>query len=144
MKKGVSERVAELWKLHSAQQLFYKFAMREEIPRDLRSLCGKGYLISSVCMSEISEIYDQVRCPIGDCPLQFPESKVKPDKVRRTLYSSVTEYVIGYFKFKQGEVLKKYAKILAHFEGGEVYIKVFSDHIGVLNGLTEKLERVGR
>jgi hypothetical protein len=142
MSKRVSQRVAELWKLHRAQQSFYKVAMGEEIPGDLRSLCGKGYLITSVCMSEISEIYDQVKCPIGDRVLQPSIKNAPSNRLGQMPDGSAAERVIHYLRFRQGKVLRKYAKILSHFEVGEAYLKVLNDHMFVLNGLADKLERV--
>ncbi len=144
MARQVSERIAELWKLHSAQQLFYKMAMREDISGELRRLYGKGYLISSVCMKEISEMYDQLRCPVSDRMLRLRSADTFLLKLLKLPEGRQTDHVIRYLRDAQARVLKKYEKVLAHFEKGEAGIRVLSDHIFVLSNLAEKLERIRR
>ncbi len=137
MAKRAAQKVAELWRLHRAQRFIFKTAMREELPGDLRDLCGKGYLIASLCMNEISAIYNHLKSPVEDDLLQFPAEEIAglfeiPGKTS-------AEHLIRYLKDKQHKLLKKYTKLLEHFEETETN-RVLKDHIFVLERLTEKLK----
>lgn len=138
MAKRVAEKVAELWRLHGAQKFVFKIAMREELPCDLRGLCGKGYLIASLCMNEISAIYDQLKSPVEDGSLQYPAEEIT--ELLELPKGTSAEHVIRYLKLKQHKLLRKYTKILAHFEKTEANLKVLRDHIFVLKRLTSEME----
>lgn len=138
MAKRVAQKVAELWRLHGAQMFVFKTAMREDLPGDLRGLCGKGYLIASLCMKEIASIYDQLKSPLEDGSLQVPAAEITelPGLPRGVS----AEHVIRYLKVKQHRVLKKYTGILGHFEKTEANLNVLRDHIFVLKRLADRLE----
>ncbi len=140
MAKRVTQKVAELWRLHGAQRFVFKIAMREEVPAEFRGLCGKGYLIASLCMNEISAIYDQLKSPMEDDSLQNPTGEIT--ELLEFPKDTSSEYVIRYLKLKQHKLLKKYTKILTHFEKTETNLRVLRDHIFVLKRLTNEMEGI--
>ncbi len=141
MAKRVAQKVAELWRLHGNQMFVFKVAMREELPGDLRGLCGKGYLIASLCMKEIAAIYDQLKSPLEDGSLQVPGEEITElPEVRELPRGTSAELMIRYLRFKQYRLLKKYTRILGHFEKTEANLKVLRDHIFVLKRLADRLE----
>ncbi|ODS73442.1 MAG: hypothetical protein ABS46_20130 [Cytophagaceae bacterium SCN 52-12] len=144
MAKRVAQKMAELWQLHGNQMFVFKIAMREELPGDLRGLCGKGYLIASLCMKEIAAIYDQLKSPLDDRSLQVPEGEITElAEVPGLSKGRSAELMIRYLRFKQCRLLKKYTRILGHFDKTEANLKVLRDHIFVLKRLAERLEGAG-
>lgn len=132
--RQAAERIAELWRLHGAQMDVFKIAMREELPTEMRSICGKGYLIASICMNEISVIYNQLKCPLQDSAL-----KASGTKLLSWAKSNPSAQMITVLHEKQQKLLRKYQSLLNYFDLNEPHLKVLEEHIFLIQSLADKL-----
>src|SRR5690606_31146084 len=121
--RQAAERIAELWRLHGGQMDAFKIAMRGELPTEMRRICGKGYLIASVCMTEPSVIYNQLKCRPQDSAL-----KASGTKVLSWARSNPSAQISTVLQEKQQKLLRKYQSLLNYFDLNEPHLKVLEEH----------------
>lgn len=139
MTRQVIQKVGTLWKMLCEQQSVYRTVMKREIPGGLRNLCGKGYMIASVCMKEILTMYNDIRyaaqeeeLPLNPAP-EEPASDLPED--------CPGEKVTDYLRKRQADLIKRYLLIQDYFDRDEEYLRLLVDHIFVLRRLGGKLRK---
>lgn len=141
MSNRVAQEVAEIWHLEKGQKVGFEAAMREELPCELREVCGKGCFILSLCMNEISSIYDHMKSPVDGVLVQ-PGAKYSVVSSNMDAATSPDE-IMQLLHHNQFRLLDKYLTILKHFEGTGSYQAMLKDHIFILKRLAEKLQMPG-
>jgi hypothetical protein len=130
-------KVTTLWKMHFDQQSVYKAVMKKEVSGGMRSLCGKGYMIASVCMKEIALMYQDLKDMNRDGEFA---GEPEPDHLIEDLPDDCSgPTMAGYLRKKQADLIRRYLHMRKEFSTDDEYFKVLSDHIFVLRQLGRKL-----
>ena len=72
---AIVKQVVKIWRLYKMQQLVLTVAMRQDIPFRLRKLLSRDYMICSVLKKELANLYDALKCCMGDSCITRPDTR---------------------------------------------------------------------
>lgn len=130
--KTIVKQVVKIWRLYKTQQQLLTAAMRAEISFELRKLLSRDYMICSLLKKEMANLYDGLRCCMGDRHGIRPESGTweVPDGIDNTL---------GKITIVHRQILEEYAVLLDLAEDSNINTAILHQHQNQMSGMVDEM-----
>jgi ferritin-like protein len=131
--KAIVKQVVKIWRLYKNQQLVLTAAMREEIPFHLRTLLSRDYMICSLLKKEMANLYDGLRCCMGDRSRPESDTYITADPERDI--SKILEKIA----MAHRQIIAEYETLLDLADGSNINTKIIHQHRKQMNTMTDEL-----
>ena len=130
--KAIVKQVVKIWRLYKTQQQLLTAAMRAEISFELRKLLSRDYMICSLLKKEMANLYDGLRCCMGDMHRIRPESGALevPDGIEQTLKKITIVH---------RQILEEYTVLLDMAEDTNINTAIIHQHQKQMSGMEHEL-----
>lgn len=130
--KAIVKQVVKIWRLYKTQQQLLTEAMRAEIPFELRKLLSRDYMICSLLKKEMANLYDGLRCCMGDMYRIRPESGTAD-------FTNGIEHTLEKITIAHRQILEEYAVLLDLAEDTNINTAIIYQHQKQMSGMEHEL-----